>query len=167
MKSEKTAVKNAILYLKDYICAYNERRASDTGRKLLESVNVVIDFFNEIENTEQEEYNNEEIREMFFGLAFGEYRERVNMQEAIKIPMDYYIKRISEHYLREPSMGLRFYKAYRDHIERDRNIENIIQERKNIELIKSLKISQYFKDSAIEQYEGNIEFYTELVKKLS
>ena len=169
MKSEKTAVKNAILYLKDYIHAYNERRANGTGRKLLESVNVVIDFFNEIENAEQEEYNNEKIREMFFILAFRAYGENVDMQKALNIPMEYYAERINKHYLYEEPVELRFYHAYRDYVELERNIENIKNIRETIEYLRDPNntMPQEHKNAIIQQCESEIESYTELVKQLS
>lgn len=168
MKSEKTAVKNAILYLKDYICAYNERRASDTGRKLLESVNVVIDFFNEIENKEQEECDNKKMREAFFNLAFGFLGEFVDMQEAVNIPMEYYVKRIGEKYMQVSSVEFRFFFAYRDYMERKRSITYLHQAQKALQEYKADDtMTATVRAGLIRSCEADVEFCMDMVKQLS
>ena len=111
----KNEVENAILYIRDYVQAYNERSASAVARKLMDAVNVVIENYNTDEVKGVDLENEKLTRDMFMSLAFGEYIKWINIEDAMRVPMQYYIKRISEHHLDVDDINKRFLYAYNDH----------------------------------------------------
>lgn len=167
-------VENAICYIRDYIQWYNERSASAVARKLMDAVNVVIENYKTEEKRVSDLENFGVMRDLFIGLAFDKYLENIDVREAARVPIQYYIKRISENYLFLKDVNARFYYAYKDYKECERAKKMLQDELEfKVGLVNELerakkeglnKIRQQI-ERMIKESDGCIEDFRELVRK--
>ena len=168
MKNE--AVENAICYIRDYIQRYNERSASAVARKLMDAVNVVIENYNKEEREVASLENADLMKDLFWGLAFGGYISMVKLEDALQVPMQYYIKRIRDNYL-SVDINKRFYYAYMDFVSYNRNRKYLEEETQWLIDLKKIYKEQKTEEGkekarkAIESSERYIEHLRESVRK--
>lgn len=164
-------VENAICYIRDYIQRYNERSASAVARKLMDAVNVVIENYNKEEQEIADLENADLMKDLFAGLAFGGYIRMVDVEDALRVPMIYYVKRIQDNYLSVEDVHKRFYYAYGDHRALVRNTKYLKDEMEYLEDLRRIYNEQTNDDKkeiarrAIESSEIYIENLRESIRK--
>ena len=157
------AVEKAILYIKDYTQRTYARTRSEQVERLVESVNTLIEHYNRLNALRSEYENTVKLRDMFLLSILGEYREDYFgvVEIAKKVPVHYYVKRISEHYMDEP-VAKRILNTVRDYKLLDTCKETISKERELLDYMKERGVS----DELIRKAEENIEYYREEMNKL-
>lgn len=93
---KNTEVENAICYIRDYISRLNDRSQSQTARKMLDCVNVLIDYYNASEEELDKMRGITEQRDLFMHLVIGNGGWTSFFENYTCVPALYYYVRLPE-----------------------------------------------------------------------
>ncbi len=113
-------VENAICYIRDYIERYNERSASAVARKLMDCINVLIDYYNASEEELNKMRGIKEQRDLFMHMVIGNGGWTSFFEDYTCVPALYYYTRLPESgdlhdfrkSIRKAAWDYRLYKGY-------------------------------------------------------